>query len=370
MGGTVRILDAADGTQISVVRPLDQGTIQYRGLVEVALADFNGDGIADLAVTAADPLGANNLLASKAGKVFVYDGNDITDGTLTLLHTFIPFANHDGPDGTSGTYTNGLNIAAGDINDDGKIDLVAGTRGQVGGPNGTVIGRKEYGRLAVINQGPNVSGALDTVIGSILTPFGAGYQKGVVVAAGNLDATGGDEIAVTRGGPVARSLPADIQTLKLKAFQFADGGFTELALSGIHGSPLAPFAPLDIRRDARVAFVDTNGDSKAELVFSALDRTDNSNTQVRIATFSVDTATGFATPMSTGTGPSKSYLVGNNIVDHAIASLAPASGAGGDLAIITESNSSRVQYLDPLNGMGSGGFAIDLTTGGVALAGF
>ncbi|MFO0823962.1 MAG: choice-of-anchor M domain-containing protein [Gemmataceae bacterium] len=369
-GGTVRIFDASTGTQITSVRPLDNGAIQYLGLVQVALADFTGDGVPDLAVSAADPLGTNGLTAAKAGKVFLYDGDALANGGLSLIHTFTPFATHSGPDGNTGAYTNGLNIAAGDINGDGKIDLVAGTRGQVGGPNGTVIGQKEFGRLVVLDRGAAADGSQDKLIGSIVTPFGTGYQKGVVVAAGNLDGVGSDEIAVTRGGPVAKSLPAAQQSIKLKAIKFSGDSLTELALSGNLGNPMAPFGSLDIRRDGRVALVDTDGDGTDELVFSALDRT-TSNTQVRIAAFSVDTTSGVATAVSTGNGPSNSFVVGTVVKDHAIATIAPTGGSIESLALVTESTTSQIQFLDPLNGTTTTtGFAIALTTGGVTLNGF
>ena len=63
-----------------------RGATQYTGLVEIALGDFNGDGIADLTVTAADPLGVNGLSASKSGNVFVYDGAYLATNTLTSSH--------------------------------------------------------------------------------------------------------------------------------------------------------------------------------------------------------------------------------------------------------------------------------------------
>jgi hypothetical protein len=183
-----------------------------------------------------------------------------------------------------------------------------------------------------------------------------------------------DEIGVTRGGPVAKSLPADIQTIKLKAFKFAGSGLVELDLAGNGGaSAFAPFAPLPISRDARVAFVDTNGDGKSQLVFSALDpsKPTTANVQVRIAAFDVNTTSGLATPASTGTGPSSSYVVGNNIIDHSIAAVAPNGGNLQNLVLVTQSNTSQVQYLDPLTGAtATTGFAIALVNGGVNVDGF
>jgi hypothetical protein len=369
--GSVRIFDATTGNLIVTANGLlNVPGSPYKGLVEVALGDQNGDGIPDLFIAAANPAGLNGLAASKAGRVFVYDGATLLGGTIpsSPIRQFVPFAHTDGPAGTSGAYTNGLNIAVGDVDGDGHVDLIAGTRSRTGS-----VGDLEYGRLVVID-GTSPAGT-NVQIGSILTPFGSGYQKGVVVAAGDLDGNGKAEIAVTRGGPVAASNPN--KTVKLKAYQLNMAGtaLSELNLSGT-GSPLAPFEGVGsgsnvIDRDARLAFVDQNGDNIDELVFSALDPITNpGNIQVRIAVFTVDTASGLATPIGVGTGPSQSYLVGTNIVDHAITATKLVPNAPGSLVLITESAASEVQYLDPVQGtVNPGGFSLNVLHGGVAIDG-
>ena len=356
--GHVRILDLA-GAVISDLVPI----AGYTGLVSVALGDFNSDSINDVYVAAAANDTQSGLTTANAGKVFVFDGAAFAKGTLTQLtgSPITPFA-------TSSTdptvaYTNGLNIATGDVDGDGKVDLIAGTRGISGG-----VGLTESGRLIV------VSGAGGT-IGSAVTPFSAGYQKGVVVAAGDLNGDGKDEVAVTRGGPVASTNPA-VQSIKLKAYNLVAGVLTELDLAGnAFASPLAPFGT-SITRDARVTFTDGDGDGKDELVFSALDpstSTPSSTRNVRIAAFNVDLATGAATAVSTGTGPSNSYLIGNNdIADHAITSVA-GTGAVRNLALATQNATaslSGVQFLNPLTGaVLAGGFTLPITTGGITIDG-
>ena len=288
--GSLQIIDAATGAVArSGLRPLD-GASPYAGLLQVALGDMSGDGTPDVFVSAANPSGAAGLDPSKAGKVFVYDGDAAVNGTLTLIRTFTPFATTDGPAGNTLPYVNGLNIAVGDVNGDGTIDLVAGTRGG----NGTATGgNREVGRLVVID-GASPAGQ-NTVIGGIQKPFGGGYEKGVVVAAGNADGVGGDEVAVTRGGPVASTNPA-VQRIKVKVLQLRSGALAELPLNADGTTSFAPFAALTgaanaIKRDGRVAFVDRDGDGKAELVFSALDPLTNpANGQVRVSVFSIGTA--------------------------------------------------------------------------------
>ncbi len=372
-GGTVRIVNSTTGAVITTFRPLDDAGVQYTGLVEVALGDFNGDSIPDVLVAAANPLGATGLDATKAIKVFVYDGASLAAGTVptTPFRTFTPFTFHDGPNGIGGTYTNGLNIAVGDINGDGTADLIAGTRGGNGSATG---GQNEFGRLVVIDGTSPVGSNI--VIGGLLhTPFGSGYQKGVVVAVGNIDGVGGDEIAVTRGGPVASSSPT-VQQIKVKVLQLQNGVLTELPLSADGTTAFAPFASLSgpaksINRDGRVAFVDSNGDGKAELVFSALDPlTTPGSEQVRVGVYSINAgaSAAAATIVSTGTDAG-TYLTGSGVVDHAITHVA-AAGAAQNLAIITESASPGVVYLAPLTGTEqTGGFSLSVLHGGITIDG-
>ena len=357
--GTVRIMDAT-GVVRQTLTPLTTPQSKYTGLISVALGDITGDGVADLFVAAANPGGVEGLDPSKAGKVFVYDGVAVaTNSNPTPIHTFTPFANTDGPRGNFGAYTNGLNIAVGDINGDGKADLIAGTRG-----GSATAGVAEYGRMIVISAGAPADGSQDTPIGSIQTPFGAAYQKGVVVAAGNLDGVGGDEIAVTRGGPVAATNPN--KSAKLKVFKFGTD-LTELDLNGSEPGAFAPFPT--INRDARVTFVDPDGDGIDSLVFAALDRTDPTSTDVRVAVFNINTTTGFADIVSTGSGPSRSYRVGFQVEDFGVTHADIARDGSSDLVLLTQ-RISTVQYLDPLTGTQlPGGFSLTVATGGISLDG-
>ncbi|MCE9563254.1 MAG: autotransporter-associated beta strand repeat-containing protein [Planctomycetes bacterium] len=362
--GSVRLVSKA-GTVLQTVSPISG----YTGLVSVALGEFNGDTVPDLAVAAANPAGVSGLTTSQAGKVFVYDGAALATGTLTLIRSFTPFTNHDGPDGGNGVYTNGLNIAVGNVGGDSHDDIVAGTRGGNGGTSGQV----EFGRLVVIDGASPVGS--NTIIGGIQTPFGKGYTKGVIVAAGNVDGVGGDEVAVTRGGPV-NSKNASIQQIKVKVLQLKGAALTELPLAADGSTAFSPFAGLSgaakaINRDGRVSFVDSNGDGKDELVFTASDPLTNpANGQVRVGVYAIDVHASKGAASIVSTGPDAgTYVTGKAVVDHAITHVA-ATGLLQNIAIITETASSGIVYLAPLTGVvQTGGFSLNILNGGVTIAG-
>jgi FG-GAP-like repeat/FG-GAP repeat len=94
-GGTVKILNGKSGGTLATYTPFPPAAT-----VSVALGDVTGDGRAD-------------LVAGGAGQVKVYDAK-----TRALIETLSPF-------GTS--YHGTVSVAAGDVNGDGKADVIAGT---------------------------------------------------------------------------------------------------------------------------------------------------------------------------------------------------------------------------------------------------
>ncbi|MCS6866920.1 MAG: right-handed parallel beta-helix repeat-containing protein [Gemmataceae bacterium] len=140
----------------------------FNGGVTVATGDVTGDGIEDIVVGAAT--GVSN------GHVKVFSG-----ATGTLLASFLAFSGYSG----------GVSVAVGDINNDGRGDIIVGA----------------------LNNASHVK-VFDFASGSELMSFFAydGFNGGVTVAAGNVDGVAGDEVITG----VAASGPAHI-----KAFNFS-----------------------------------------------------------------------------------------------------------------------------------------------------
>jgi hypothetical protein len=239
----------------------------FTGGVRVAVADMNNDGVPDI-ITAPGPTGGPDIR--------VFDGS-----TGQIIQEFMAY---------NPTFTGGVFIAVGDINGDGKPDIVTAPD-QFGGPdvrvffNGNTSGvpDKEFGpfspgflggvRLAVGNinghadiiagAGPSAapevqifdaSGTTVTQIGDFLA-YNPGFTGGVYVAAGDVN---GDGIADIITGAGAGGGP------EVKAF---DGS----TLGNATPSVLDDFFAYNIgfTGGARVAALDVNGDGKADIITGA-----------------------------------------------------------------------------------------------------
>jgi hypothetical protein len=171
----------------------------FTGGVRVATADLNGDGIPDV-ITAPGPGGGPD--------VRVYDGV-----TGSLLREFWAYDMH---------FTGGVRVAAGDVNGDGKADIIAGA-GPGGGPNVTVF-----------------SGA-DGARQSSFFAFYPAFSNGVFVAAGDVNGDGHADIiagADAGGGPDVAVFDGADGALLDSYFAFAAGfhGGVRVAVSVSDGT--------------------------------------------------------------------------------------------------------------------------------------
>src|SRR5262245_15909234 len=150
---SVRVVDAS-GT--------DQSFFAYDpaflGGVRVALGDVNGDGVLDI-ITGPGPGGGPH--------VRIWDG-----ATLTEIHGFFAY---------DPAFAGGVYVAAGDVNGDGRADIITGA-GAGGGPHVRIW-----------------DGATLTEIAGFFA-YNPAFPGGVTVAAGDGDGDGGADI-ITGAGP-------------------------------------------------------------------------------------------------------------------------------------------------------------------------
>jgi RHS repeat-associated protein len=196
----------------------------FTGGARVAVADVTGDGTSDIVV--GEGPGGNNL-------VRVYNGTNghALTGTLGSFSAFPT------------SQASGVWVAADDVTGDGKADIVVGTDGSFApqvkifsGANGTLVRTQDVSKLGltggvrvaagdlngdgkaevIVGSGPGAAarvGAFDGANGKVLydyLPFGAGYFGGVNLSAGDVNgdgyadavvgqASGGEQVKVYDG---------------------------------------------------------------------------------------------------------------------------------------------------------------------------
>lgn len=204
----------------------------FRGGVSVACGDLNGDGHVDL-ITGARAGGGPHVIVWNGART---DWN--WDRGYTMLGSF--FAYHP-------SFTGGVWVAVGDVNGDGRSDLVTGA-GPGGGPhviayNGHYTGQHNW------DNG-----------GTMLTSFWAyhpDFRGGVHVAVGDVNGDGREEM-ITGAGPGGG--PHVIAYDWALGPQYNNGGSMRLSFFAFHPS---------FRGGVRVATTDVNRDGHYDVVASA-----------------------------------------------------------------------------------------------------
>jgi hypothetical protein len=191
-GPHVKVYDGATGKEF---RSFFAFNTTFRNGVSIATGDVNKDGKSDI-IVGAGPGGGPH--------VKVFDGS-----TGQEIRSFFAFGSN---------FRGGVNVAAGDINDDGRADIVVGA-GAGGGPNVKVY---DGSSMAVIRD---------------FFAFDKGFTGGVSIAAGDLNNDGRAELLIGQ----------------------ASGGSTVTLISGANGASSLTYSFTGVK-GVRVAISDINGD--------------------------------------------------------------------------------------------------------------
>jgi len=245
----VNVYDAKTNSLLGIINPSGMGNA---GNMSVATGDVTGDGVEDIVVGSGK--GSSPI-------VKIYDGK-----TLAEVGSFSPY---------SKSFHGGVTVAVGDVNGDGRKDIITGTGA------GSAAQVKVYSGAALIGANGKMTATTPNPIRNFMA-FDTSYRGGVSVAAGDIDGDGAADIIAGKNSGDA---------MDVRAF------------SGKTGSTLADFSAFDItfKGGVTVAAGDTDGDGKAEIVVGANTAPANNvkvfKGSVMVSQFSANT--GFGTRVAT-----------------------------------------------------------------------
>lgn len=214
--GTVQVYEQRSDGYLHAITGSLKPFSNYHGVVRSTIGDFNGDGIPDLAVGT----GAGVVAAIR-----VYNGRDLSD-LVGITHIF-------------GSFGNGVFLAAGDVNRDGRDELAVST--DVGSSQVNVY---DFRSRSLV------------LLASFFAFDDPGFRGGARIAMGDINKDGAADLVAT-AGPGGGPRVAVINGLSI-----ATGGNRRL---------FNDFFAYDhkLRTGAYVAVGDLNGDGFGEIVFSA-----------------------------------------------------------------------------------------------------
>src|SRR5262245_29376366 len=154
----------------------------------VVSGDFDGDGLADLAMAASLGDGPGNIRPD-CGEVYLFYGRSRAawTGMTNVSQRDVIIYGADAGDAS------GISLAVGDIDNDGKDELIIGGSSMDGPANG----RLSAGGLHIVWGGPRPeNGAIDLGGVTLIDGADAGDLTGRSVASGDLDGDGFDDVII------------------------------------------------------------------------------------------------------------------------------------------------------------------------------
>lgn len=248
------------GTPGMVDVPEEQGLLGW----SLAAADFDGDGMDDLAIgVPGDHMPGMNYVGSVHVIYGSPTGLDILGGGSPANHvlTQVDGGGLNEPDDYFGSV-----LAAGDFNGDGKDDLAVGV------PSETVDELVDAGSVVIYLAGElglvdADSQYLDQSVPAVLGQVGEEFRFGQALGVGDFDGDGFSDLGVGIPGHTAGGQA----TGQVQVFFGVEGGLSFAGIQALTTTSLTGAAPSDVRFGSSLVSGDFDGRGGADLAIGAVD---------------------------------------------------------------------------------------------------